>query len=90
MNRKIRYCMRGAIVISILNSVIPIGANRIPDTTTIIPKRVRRNKKRIARLIAEITLIKVKATIIRSESPESITPNRALNDTTKLTHNAIS
>ena len=90
MNRKIRYCTRGAIAISILNSVIPIGTNRIPDITTITPKWTRRNKKRIARLIAEITLIKVKATVIRSESPEPITPNRALNDTTKLTHNTIS
>ena len=73
-----------------LNSLTPAGTNKIPDITTMLPKRARRSNESAIKLTADIVLSRINMTISLSGLSTPATTKKAASDATKLTHSTIS
>ena len=72
------------------NSLTPAGTSKIPDITTIPPKRARRSNASAAKVATEIILSRINMIISLSGLSTPAITKKATSDTAKLIHNTIS
>ena len=73
-----------------LNSLTPAGTNKIPDITTMPPKRARRSNASAIKLTADIILNRINMIISLGRLSTPAMVDTAASDATKLIHNTIS
>ena len=73
-----------------LNSLTPAGTNKIPDVTTMPPKRARRSNESAIKLTADIIPSRINMIISLSGLSTAAIVDTAASDATKLTHSTIS
>ena len=73
-----------------LNSLTPAGTNKIPDITTMPPKRARRSNESAIKLTTDIILSRINIIISLSGLSTPAMTKKAASDTAKLIHSTIS